>query len=115
MPDRHVDHALEQFTRKHRTGRIARAVDDEQLRPRRDFPFDFLRVRQELSLGRAGIRHEDAMGPCEHEPVVGPGRVGYEHLVARLHKRRNRARDAADTAHGAVDVVDAGLDAVHPV
>ncbi len=115
VPNRQVDQLVQQVPREHRARRIARAVDDDQLRARRDLALDLFRVGEELALRRTRVRHQDPMRPGEHEPVVGPGRVGEQHLVARLDERCDRARDSADAAHGAVDVVDAGLDAVDPV
>ena len=81
---REIHKSLDGCDRIHRPCRVVGAVDQQQLRSRRDEALDRIDVRLEPIRGRARIEDAAGCNPCQHQSRVRPARVGHEHLVAGL-------------------------------
>lgn len=100
--------------REHGAGRIGGAVDHQHPRARPHQRLDLVHGRQEVAGWRRRVADRDRRVQQREHLVVGPGRVGDEHLVAglqdgRQHRRATLHRALADDhpVRRAAEVVDA--------
>ena len=86
----HLGDALEVRARERAARRIARAVDDHELRPRGDELLEVRRVEAVVVVDGQHVRHGRAAGELHHRAVDGEARIRQDHLVALADEREDR-------------------------
>ena len=103
----------DQFLWINRAGRVARRVEQQHLRARRDGLFDILWIRQPAVLLARSDDHGHRARQLGQLHVVDKGRLNDDHFVARVQKAENGAQQRFSAAGHHHDVLGGiGLDPI---